>query len=110
MPFPYTGFGRNLLLGTIKLQSNDTANVFYSDEIQVFDSNYNYPDWAPAFFQIMPNQTLVENVDEFVVDLSGENTILQGYYVDNALSQRAIATPYNVLIYLWYEVEEDEKP
>jgi hypothetical protein len=100
-----TYFKRNKLIGEVKLQSCEEANIFYAGHLQT-DENIGYGDftqnnfWMPSAFSHQA-QSLEERV---VVD--GNSTIIQGIYRDRIGEQSKVSYSYLVNIYVWIEIEE----
>ena len=96
---------QNQVIGEVKLQSCDEANVFYAGQI-ITDENRSYGDfskkagWKPSEMTHQ-NQQLEDTV---IVD--GKSTILQGMYQDVYAKQLATVPDYKARIYVWIEREE----
>ena len=98
-------FKRNTLIGEVKLQSCEEANIFYAGHLQT-DENIAMGDfsqsrtWLPSAFTHQA-QSFEERV---VVD--GESTMIQGMYRDRLGEQNKINYNYLVNVYVWIEIEE----
>lgn len=98
-------FKRNKLIGEVKLQSCEEANIFYAGDLQsdeniaMGDFSQN-PFWRPSAF------THETNSFEERVIVDGESTMIQGIYKDRLGEQSK--TDYNYLanVYVWIEIEE----
>lgn len=101
-------FKRNLLIGEIKLQSCEEANIFYAADVLV-DNNIGLGDysqkklWRPSVFTHQ-TQALEERV---IVD--GDSTIIQGVYKDRYTEQTKLSPNYLINLYVWTERQEPEK-
>ncbi len=100
-------FKRSLLVGEIKLQSCEEANIFYAADLQG-DNNIGYGDfsqnlsWTPTAFTHQ-TQAFEERV---IVD--GNSTIIQGVYKDRYSEQTKLTPNYIVNLYVWTEKQEPE--
>lgn len=98
-----TPFKRNVLIGDLKLQSCEEANIFYAGEFRV-DSNITYGDfsanrfWQPEIF------THQMQTFEEVVITNADTTILLGMYKDNLGIQYDGNYNYQVNVYVWYSL------
>lgn len=104
---PVNVFKRNLLIGEVKLQSCEEANIFYAADIQV-DSNMGYADFSQNSSwrsNVFTHQT--QSFEECVI-VDGESTILQGMYKDRYGEQTKLKPNYLVNVYVWTERQEPE--
>jgi hypothetical protein len=98
-------FKRNKLIGEVKLQSCEEANIFYAGHLQT-DENIAMGDfsqsrtWVPSAFTHQA-QSFEERV---IVD--GESTMIQGMYRDRLGEQTKVNYNYIVNVYVWIEIEE----
>ena len=98
-------FKRNKLIGEVKLQSCEEANIFYAGHLQT-DENIAMGDftqnhfWKPAAYSHQA-QSFEERV---VVD--GNSTVIQGIYRDRIGEQSKVNYSYLVNVYVWIEIEE----
>ncbi len=96
-----TPFKRNKLVGELKLQSCEEANVFYAGELRL-DSNMAYGDytkntqWIPEVF------THQMQSFEDVVITNADSTVINGMYKDNIGLQNQQSVSYLLNVYLWY--------
>lgn len=101
-------FKRSPLIGELKLQSCEEANIFYAADIRA-DANIAYGDfsqsayWRPNVFTHQ-TQTFEERV---IVD--GDSTIIQGVYKDRFGAQNKEIPNYLVNVYVWTERQEPDK-
>lgn len=95
-------FKRNQLVGELKLQSCEEANVFYAGELRL-DSNMDYGDytkhskWIPEVF------THQMQSFEDVVITDAESTVIMGMYKDTIGLQNQRDVNYMLNVYLWYQ-------
>jgi hypothetical protein len=96
-------FRRNVLVGELKLQSCEEANLFYSGYIQT-DENIGIADYSQRFFvpNVFTHQT--HSFEEIVI-VDAESTILQGIYRDRIGEQSKTDYNYLVSVYVWIEIE-----
>lgn len=98
-------FKRNFLIGEVRLQSCEEANIFYAGHLQ-WDSNIGHADfsknknWTPFVF------THQENAFEERIIVDGESTILQGIYKDRSGEQNSPLVNYLLNVYVWIEIDE----
>lgn len=96
-----TPFKRNQLVGELKLQSCEEANVFYAGELRL-DRNMSYGDytkntqWMPEIF------THQMQTFEDVVITNADSTVINGMYKDNNGLQNKLDISYKLNVYLWY--------
>jgi|LakMenE01Jun11ns_1017448.scaffolds.fasta_scaffold9931420_3 hypothetical protein len=94
-------FKRNQLVGELKLQSCEEANVFYAGELRL-DRNMAYGDytkntqWIPEVF------THQMQSFEDVVITNADSTVINGMYKDNIGLQNQQSVSYLLKVYLWY--------
>lgn len=100
-------FNRNMLIGELKLQSCEEANIFFATHVQS-DKNIGAGDfsqngnWKAELFS---HQTK-SNEDIVIVD--GDSTILQGIFKDRVGEQSNADHEYTVKVYVWIEIEEPQ--
>jgi hypothetical protein len=96
---------RNQLLGEIRLQSFEKANIFYTAELQL-DKNLDFADfssrhWAPSL------HTHHTRHYTDVVNVLGESTVLQGIYKDKLFNfQEGLVYKYRVNVYVWVSTND----
>lgn len=98
---------RNDLVGELKLQSCEEANIFYAEHIQTDESlvmgDYSIKElWKPAVFSHQPKR------EEDVVVVDGESTIIQGHFIDRIGESNQQNWEYEITVYVWVEIEEPE--
>lgn len=98
-----TPFKRNQLVGELKLQSCEEANVFYAGELRI-DNNMAYGDytrntqWIPEVF------THQMQTFEDVVITNADSTVINGMYKDNIGLKNNKDVSYLLNVYLWYQL------
>jgi len=98
-------FKRNIVLGELKLQSYESANVFYTGELTL-NNNTGNADFTSQFFIPQPfTHEYASNEDETTV--SGKTTIVQGVYRDKLADQQEGTYSYKVNVYVWCEVKDE---
>lgn len=89
--------------GELKLQSCESANIFYAKEVKMSDNNLGYGDFSltddwwgfPYGYQWEPDEVMVE-----------ENCpVINGTYRDLLGSRLGNDLAYQVNLYLWYSTE-----
>lgn len=98
-------FKRNKLIGEVKLQSCEEANIFYAGDLQS-DENIAMGDFSQSRFwmsSVFSHQA--QSFEERVI-VDGESTMIQGIYRDRLGEQSKISYNYLVNVYVWIEIEE----
>lgn len=96
-----TAFKRNTLIGELKLQSCEEANIFYAGHLQT-DNNLGYGDFSQnRFWKINPFTHQAMAFEETVI-VDADSTIIQGVYKDHIGKQRKQDVNYLVNVYVWY--------
>lgn len=101
-------FKKNLLVGEIKLQSCEEANIFYAADVQG-DSNLAYGDFTQNAFWKPSTFTHQAHSFEEKIIVDGNSTIIQGVYKDRYGDQTKQVPNYIVNLYVWTERQEPEK-
>lgn len=96
-----TPFKRNQLVGELKLQSCEEANVFYAGELRI-DSNMAYGDYTKSTQWIPEVFTHQMQTFEDVVITNADSTVINGMYKDNIGIQLNQDVNYLLNVYLWY--------
>lgn len=96
---------RNVLIGDIKLQSYEKANIFYAGELML-NRNNDLFDFTSNFFHPQP-YTHQTHAHEDKIKVSGETTLIQGAYRDKLNETLSEPYSYTVNLYLWAEAKED---
>lgn len=96
---------RNILIGDVKLQSYEKANIFYAGELML-NRNSDFADFTSQFFnpQLYTHQT---HAHEDEVKVSGDTTLIQGAYRDKLNNALSGTYSYKVNLCLWMEAKED---
>ncbi len=92
------------VLGELKLQGNDYSNIFFADEVHHNNTGREHPRVIGTFHGTFPSQNL-DKSEGYKVNLPIENTVLQGFYIDRFLLERAVQGTYEIFISIWYEEE-----
>jgi hypothetical protein len=106
--FPVGGtpflFKRNQLVGELKLQSYEKANIFYTTELLI-DQNIGINNFTSSFFpaKVYSHQTVM---NEEVVNVGGDTTLVQGVFRNKF--DIVGAFQYKVFVYVWVEAKEDQ--
>lgn len=101
-------FRRSLLVGELKLQSCEEANIFYAADFRA-DTNIAYGDFSQNAFwkpNVFTHQT--QTFEECVI-VDGDSTIIQGVYKDRYAEQTKEIPNYLVNVYVWTERQEPDK-
>jgi len=97
---------RNLLLGELKLQSYERANMFFIGELSI-NNTLDFADFTSQFFSPKA-YTHQYSQHEDQVRVSGETTILQGVFRDKLSEHQPGAYKYVVKVYTWVAAKEDQ--
>ena len=95
-------FKRSTVIGELKLQSCEEANIFYSGYLQS-DNNMGYGDFSQNRFWKVNLFTHQAMAFEEVVMVDAESTIVQGVYKDRLGEQQEANVNYLLNVYLWYQ-------
>jgi hypothetical protein len=98
---------RNELVGELKLQSCEEANIFYSQHIHN-DKNIGNGDYSPKAMWQPEVYTHQMKMNEDVVAVDGDSTIIQGLYRDRYGKGGEKIVQYVLTLYIWIETEEPE--
>lgn len=98
-------FKRNILIGEIRLQSCEEANIFYAGHLQG-DNNIGYGDFSKNSYWTSTVFTHQANAFEERVIVDAESTIIQGVYKDRYGEHYKTIVNYLVNVYVWIEIEE----
>ena len=99
-------FRRDALIGELKLQSLEKANVFFSEDAYESDQNIGFADYSATRF-LTPSAWSHEmkRFEEKVV-VNGVTTLIGGYFRDRIGEQFKTNLSYQVNVYVWYEIKE----
>jgi hypothetical protein len=95
-------FKRNTLIGDLKLQSCEKANIFYAANL-LQDNNIGYQDFTQTAFWKPTSFTHQCKQFQDVVLINAESTIIQGIYKDNIGKAKQTDILYQVKVYVWYQ-------
>ena len=95
-------FKRNTLVGELKLQSCEEANIFYAGYLQL-DNNMTYGDFTQNRFWKANNFTHQQQCFEDTVIVDADSTMIQGFYKDSLGEQSKKDISYQVNVYVWYK-------
>ncbi len=97
---------RNLVLGELKLQSYEKANMFYSADL-CMNNNVNFADFSTGSF---PAKEYSHGYawHEDPVMVNGNTTLLQGVYRDKLSDYQSSTYRYIVKVYVWIAAKEDQ--
>jgi hypothetical protein len=101
-------FRRDILIGELKLQSLEKANVFFSDDVYERDQNMGFADFSTSGFMIPSPFTHEFNRFEEKVIVDGVTTLIGGYFKDRIGERFKTNLSYSVNVYVWYEIEEEK--
>jgi len=98
-------FKRNTLVGELKLQSCEEANIFYATHLQT-DENLGAGDYSQLGQWNAKPFTHQNKTEEDVVVVDGDSTIISGIYKDRIGEMNKVDFEYVVNVYVWIEIEE----
>lgn len=96
-------FSNEILVGELKLQSCEKANIFYAKEIKVLNEDAGFK--IGSFRENSWTHGMKKELDEVAVD--GNTTIISGIYRDRVGEQMKKDIQYEVNVYLWYEGSQE---
>lgn len=96
------------LAGYLRLQSCESANIFYAGDVWLTDNNLGYGNYSQTNFFRHCAWTHGYRREEDVVSVSEPCSIIQGTYTDQAGERLNTDARYTVNVYLWYWAEETE--
>lgn len=106
----FLSFNRSLLMGELKLQSCEEANIFYSAHVQTDEnldqgdfSKYLDTNWVPSPY------THQGKTEEEVIVVKGVSTIINGVYKDRIGEQHGINAEYILNVYLWVKIDSEKE-
>ena len=102
-------YNRSLLVGELKLQSMEKANVFYARHIQS-DGNTSFGDYS-----VLPGFTPRDwshfgSREDEAVSVPGRTTVIRGMYTDQLGHYMGTNPNYSLSVYLWLRMAEKTKP
>jgi hypothetical protein len=96
------------LIGELKLQSLEEANIFYATDIYEHDLNFIFADFSITRQFIAQAWTHGRERIEDIVKVDRVTTILQGIYKDRLGERQKQDTRYSVNVYVWYEIKDEK--
>lgn len=99
---PFSNIISEVLVGELKLQSCEEANIFYSAEVKERNEEIQSAEGLRFYKEKSWTHGLKRQLDKITVD--GETTILSGIYKDRISEMLKRDIPYEVNIYVWYEM------
>ena len=100
-------FRHNTLVGELKLQSCEEANIFYATHLQT-DENLGAGDFSQnRFWKASAFTHQSSKCEEDIVIVDGDSTIIQGIYKDRIGEMNKTDVEYMVNVYVWVEIEEE---
>ena len=97
----------NIVVGELKLQSFEKANVFYSGELSI-GRNLDFADFTYKWFTPRP-YTHQQEAQEEPVKVPGSTTLINGVFKDTLYTYGLFEYNYTVKIYIWTECKEPAK-
>ena len=108
MALPVFPLKRSILYGELKLQSCEEANIFYAGEIRN-DENIDRGDFSANVFWNPKEYSHQNRSLEEEISVKGDTTIVQGVFVDKVSEAFDVDGDYVVKVYVWVEVETEER-
>ncbi len=100
-------FRRNILIGELKLQSCEEANIFYAGHLQM-DNNLSQGDFTQTpFWTPQPFTHEIKSFEEHII-VDADSTVISGLYRDRIGEITKANIDYLVNLYVWIEVENNE--
>ena len=96
-------FYRNTLIGELKLQSCEKANIFYSGHV-LTDENIGARDYSQRLKWKAKAYTHECKSEEDLVIVKGDSTLIQGFYKDRLGEMRKEDTSYILQVYIWIKI------
>lgn len=98
------GFKRSSVLGEVRLQSCEEANLFYSSYVMV-ERNLAYGDFSSLHFKPKAFSHQTQALEEPII-VDADSTIIQGMYKDLTANDSDNDPVYIVNVYVWIEKKE----
>ena len=102
-------FRRDALIGELKLQSLEKANVFFSEDVFESDQNIGFADYSATRFLSPSAWTHELHRFEEKVVVDGVTTLIGGYFRDRIGERFKTNLSYQVNVYAWYEIKEGKE-
>lgn len=99
---PFAIIISEVLVGELKLQSCEEANIFYSADVKERNEEIKSGEGMGFYREKSWTHGLKRQLDKITVD--GDTTILSGIYKDRISEMLKRDIPYEVNIYVWYEM------
>lgn len=100
-------FRRNILIGELKLQSCEEANIFYAGHLQM-DNNLSQGDFTQnPFWTPQPFTHETKAFEEHII-VDADSTVISGLYRDRLGEISKAQVDYLVNLYVWIEVQTNE--
>jgi hypothetical protein len=96
----------NPIVGRLKLQSLEKANIIYSEWLKLLEWNIGIK--TNGIFPINPFTLLQKQLPK-QVEVSPQTTILNGLYQDSILKSTNGNFNYTIKIFVWLEMNEENK-
>ena len=96
---------RNQIVGELKLQSYEKANVFYTGDLVVNQNIDNRDFTSGKFAPKVYTHQLASQEDQVIVN--GDATLIQGAFRDKFLTALGVFQ-YKVFVYIWVEAKQDQ--
>jgi len=96
-------FQYNVLMGELRLQSNEAAGFFFSAEIVESDINLNYGDYIRTVYWGAEQCTHGYKREEDAVMVDRNTTVINGNYKDNIGTLIGEDLLYQVKVIVWTE-------
>lgn len=98
-------FKRNVLIGELKLQSCEQANIFYATHVQM-DENLAQGDYSQTQEWKATAFTHKNKAEQDIVMVDGDSTIIQGIFKDQIGIMNKADLEYVVNVYVWIEIDD----
>ena len=107
MPIDFLGNrNTNPVLGLLKLQSLEKANIFYVEWLKAFE--WNIGIGRMGIFPVNP-YTLLKKQNPKRLEVVPQTTILNGLYEDSLMIDTKGEYTYTIKIMVWLEMNEESK-
>lgn len=98
-------YKRNTLIGELKLQSCEEANIFYATHI-LSDENLAAGDYSLKGRWTASSFTHQNKTEEDMVIVDGDSTIVQGLFKDRIGEITNMDVEYVVSVYVWVAIND----
>lgn len=100
-------FKRTILIGELKLQSCEQANIFFASHFQL-DENLGAGDYSQNQYWKANLFTHQIKAEEDIVIVDGDSTIIAGIFKDRLGELNKSDFEYIVNVYVWIEIQEEK--